>query len=107
MWERGQAVGTAVHLTAADTAAGQRYREAIRVMVASGIAVDFGSAAEVAHHDDQRLIQPPALGEVFQQCRSCPVENRQHCVLQAVEVVSVRVPMVPFRAVQVTRRANH
>ena len=61
-------------------------------MVAVGLAVDARCPSHVAGHHDQRRLQQAALGQILQQGRECPVEERQQEVFEQVEVVLVRVP---------------
>ena len=62
-------------------------------MVAAGLAVDARCPSHVAGHHDQRRLQQAALGQILQQGRECPVEERQQEVFEQVEVVLVRVPV--------------
>ena len=57
----------------------------------------LGSAAELAHDDDQRLLEQAPLVEVFQERRETLVEHGQKLVLQPVEVLGVRIPAVAHR----------
>ena len=59
--EGGVAVGRAVHLPAADPAAGQHDRVARRPVVAAGIPVDLRRPAELAQAHDQGFVQQAAL----------------------------------------------
>ena len=43
-------------------------------MVATVEVVDLRRAAELRHHDDQRVLEPPALGQVVEQGRKRLVE---------------------------------
>src|SRR5947209_2912615 len=54
-------------LAALDAAAGQSDVEEPGKVVAAGVAVDLRRAAELAHPDDQRLVQHPARLEVSDQ----------------------------------------
>ena len=67
-------VGLAVGDARFDAAAGQPDREAARVVVAAGVvrrlpALAVDRAAELAAPDHQRIVQQPALFQVFDQGR--------------------------------------
>ena len=47
------------------------------VMVAARVAVDLGRPAELAHHDDQRVVEQPAFGEILDQCGDALVQRRR------------------------------
>ncbi len=49
-------------------------------------------ATHLAGDQEQRPCQQPTCGQVLDQCREGPVELRQEVLLQAVEVVAVRIP---------------
>ena len=82
---------------AADAAAGHDHRLALRPVVAAGVLVDLRRAAEVAGPVDQRLVQQPAVLQVFEQGGERPVGVRQAAVLERGEVVLVRVPAADAR----------
>ena len=63
-------------------------------MVAAGLLVDPGGPAELAHDDDQGLLEQPALVEVFNQSGEALVEHGEELVLQPLEVLRVGVPAV-------------
>ena len=54
--------------------------------------VDPGRAAELAHPDDQGLVEQPAGGQVVDQGRHGLVGGREEPILELVEVVAVGVP---------------
>ncbi len=61
-------------------------------MVASGVAVDAGRAAELAHPDDGRVRQQPALLQILDQRAHRPIHLGQLVVLERREDVLVVVP---------------
>ena len=61
------AIGGADDLTVTEAAAGENQRHHVGPVVAAGVAVDDGGAAEFAHHQDQRLVEQSALFEVLNQ----------------------------------------
>jgi hypothetical protein len=62
-------------------------------VVAAGVGVDRRSAAELAHPDDERVVQPAAVLQVGQQRGERRVERLAER-LDLVEVLGVRVPAV-------------
>src|SRR5262249_45013166 len=58
---------------------------------------DARRAAELAHPDDERLIEQAALGKVLDQGGEDTVGVRQEAILETVEVVAMRVPAVARR----------
>ena len=78
---------------AADAAAGQHGGESVGPMIATGLGVDDGRAAELAHADDERFLQHAALLQIGDQTRKPRIELRREG-LHLVEVVAVRIPAV-------------
>ena len=70
--------------------------------------VDLGRAAEFGDGHHQRLVQQPALVQVFDQGRKTDVEHRAKHVLQPVGVLRVRVPqrIVDGRVARIARPAD-
>ncbi len=58
-------VGGADDLAAFDAAAGHDAAEDTGVMVASGVFVDVGGAAELGEHDDERLLEATGCVKVL------------------------------------------
>ena len=89
----GLAVGAAVHLTAANAAAGEGHRVAERIMIAA-CPRHARRAAELGQPHNQRRLQQAAIGQVVEQGGRALIQRRQQRVLQTREVVAVRVPVV-------------
>src|SRR5262249_15405753 len=53
------------YLATRNAAAGKHGREYVRPVVAAGVAVDLGRAAEFTRHDDQCRVQQPALSQTL------------------------------------------
>src|SRR5207247_8034962 len=85
-------VGGAGGLAAADAAAGEGDGVALGPVVAAGVFVDRGGAAEVTHPDDERCIEQAALGKVVEQRGEGLLHRRGEVVLQSTKIVEVRVP---------------
>src|SRR5262245_30118698 len=67
--ERSLAVGLSQNQAAANTAARKEGGRAVSPVVASGVAVDFWRAAEFSQAGNQRVIEPPAFVQVFDESR--------------------------------------
>ena len=63
---RAQAVRRAVDRSSTDAGSGQDQRGDLRSMVSAGVRIDLRRAAELAHRDEQRVVEHPALGEIIQ-----------------------------------------
>src|SRR5437667_107716 len=70
----------------------ERHAPAPREVIASLGGIDAGRPVELAHPDDERLIEHLALIEIFEERGISRIEIR-HQLLVAVEVVGVRVPV--------------
>src|SRR5262249_14266395 len=106
----GRGVGGAVHLPAAYAGAGQKRRLAEAPVVAAGVLVQLRRPPELATPDDERLVEEAAAMQVVERGRQAAVEVRQRVVLQTVEAVLVRVPVlqvVDVRRVPVDRDQRH
>jgi hypothetical protein len=73
--------------------------------------VDARTAAELADPHNQRLVEKAALGQVLQQGRKNLIGGRHQAVLEAAEVVRVRIPeelpvLMPVDAYQADARLN-
>ena len=90
--ELAELVGGADDLAGLDAAAAHAGHAGRRPVIAAGRRVDLRRPAEVAEPHDQRVVQQPAVVQVFQQGRVAAIEHRQLALLQALEVVLVRVP---------------
>src|SRR5581483_12486349 len=63
----GVLIGAADDLSAADAAADQHRAPGASVMVAAAAAGDLRRPAELAHPDDERVLQQAAVAQVFHQ----------------------------------------
>src|SRR5690242_2809689 len=63
-------------------------------MIAAGVAVDLGRAAEFSHPHDERLLQQAAVLEIAHERAPSGVERLAQ-LLNNVEVILVRVPTDP------------
>ena len=96
----GVPVAGAVDGAGGHAAAGEHHGVAVRPVVAAplvgpraaGDLADLGGPAELAHRDDERLVEQAPVVEVGQQGRETAVEHRQDRLLQEREVLAVRVP---------------
>src|SRR5262249_37917200 len=70
------AIARTVNLAAAGSAAGHGDAEDSWPVVSAPSGVDFRRAAKFAHRDYERLIEPPAIGEVRNQGGECEVKAR-------------------------------
>src|SRR5262245_17429378 len=96
---RGDLVGRAVRLPAADAAAGGEDGLAVRPVIAACALAAAGAriaelwrAAHLAVYQHQRRVQQAALVQVAQQGREIAVELWQEMLAQTSEVAAVRVP---------------
>src|SRR5438105_5046260 len=85
-------VGGADGLAAADAAAGEDDGVALRPVVAAGGFVDDRRAAKIAHPDDERRVEQPALRKIIEQRGEGLFHRRDEAVLQAAKIVLMRVP---------------
>src|ERR1051325_3457775 len=76
-WIRGDAVGLAVRLAAAHAGAGKGDGVAGAPVLAALLRVDPRRAAELAHGDDERVVQKAAHVQVFEQRGVRLIERRQ------------------------------
>ena len=77
------------------------------MVVAAAGSVDPGCASEIPHDNNQGFIQPAPLLQVVDERREDPIEQRQHRLLHAVEVIVMRVPMVRHRIAEIVKRTHH
>ena len=70
------AVAAAVDLASLDPAACHENRVHVRVVVAAGGTIDFGSAPEIRQHDDQGIVERAALFQIRQQRRCALIKHR-------------------------------
>src|SRR5258705_7196090 len=96
---RGKGTGlvrSAINETALHAAAGEQDGVALRPMVTTGLLIDFGRAAKLAHPQDQSRVEETALIELLQQGGQCLVGDRQMIFFQhwkhLLIVVAVSVP---------------
>ena len=87
----GQPVGRADDLAGPHAAAGEQGAGDVRPVVAAGVLVDLGRAAELAPDDDRHVLVEPARVEVVDQGRQGLIELREVRAALA-EVVPVEVP---------------
>src|SRR5712692_3670270 len=85
-------VGFADHPASLDRPAGQSGTEAVWVVIAASVVVDFRSPAELAPGDHERRAQQAALVEVFDQSGIRPIEAWQEAKPQRLEALDMRVP---------------
>src|SRR5262249_45493877 len=90
--EGADLVGGAVDVTSLHPAAGHPEAVAEVPVVAACGGVDLRAAAELAHHHDERPAEQAAGVEVFDQARHGRIQLGKERILQADEVVAVRVP---------------
>ena len=88
---RASGVGHPVNVTALNPAAGHHHAEYLRPVIASGRSVDFRCAAKFTGHQNQRVIQHPALIEIADKCRKGLVERR-HLARVCGSNVAVMIP---------------
>jgi tetratricopeptide (TPR) repeat protein/Zn-dependent protease with chaperone function len=88
----GDLVRRADYVSAAYARPGQEHCHGRAPVVAPGVLVDLGRAAELARQHDQRRLQQAALRKVVEQARHGPVQVRQQIVLQVHKIPAVRVP---------------
>ncbi len=67
----------------------------------------FGLAAELADPGDEGFVQEAALGEIVQERDERGFRRRQEVVLEAMEIVAVRVPERVAVVVPVDRNQRH
>src|SRR5579872_145031 len=86
-------VRLAVDLTALDAGTREENAEAIRPVLAAGVALsDLGRAAELCSHHNQGLIELTALVQIGHQGVKSSIKRRHQVVLVRGEVVPVRIP---------------
>ncbi len=88
-------VGFADNLATANAATGQSHVEGLGIMVAAGVGVDGGCAAEFAHPDDERFIEHAALLEIGNQSCERFVDGFGQ-LGGAAEIVLVGIPPVEY-----------
>ena len=69
------AIARTDHLPAANAAASHHDTEHPRPMIAPAALIELRRAAEFAHRDDQRLVEQPAIREVFNERRERHVKR--------------------------------
>ena len=93
----GFGVGFADHLAALDSAAAEEAEHAAGIVVAAGVLVDLGRAAEFAG-DEDRGRSEQALGfQRAEQAGEASVEVGEDFVLEGIEVLRVGVPAAELR----------
>ncbi len=101
------AIGFSVDLSAFDARPGIDDREAVRIVVASRTAVDARRSTKIGQGDDQGFIEHVSIRKVVEQCREGAIVRRQHIILEPIEVVAVRIPVIARRSIQIAcRHAN-
>src|SRR6185295_15602742 len=78
-----------------DSGAGQCNRPGFVVVIAPGVLVDFRSAAELTHADNERGIEHASLVKIVEQGRKGAIEFGQQDLFHDVEVVAVGVVIEP------------
>ncbi len=89
---RSDLIAGAVDVTLPDSAACQKQGVTEVPVVATRGPVDLGAASKLAHHDDERPLEPAAGAEIVEQAGDGSIKLREQRVLERSEVVSVRVP---------------
>jgi hypothetical protein len=74
---RGDAVAPSIDLAAANAAAGENGGGTRASVLTALLWVDSRRAAELAHRDDQRVVQKPALLKVVEQGGEGLIQRRQ------------------------------
>src|SRR5262249_18287546 len=85
-------IGATVDRAAANAAAGHEHGLTGRPMIATGVFVDLGSAAEITGPIHQRFLQKASIAQVFDQGGNSPVRVRQPAAFEDGKIVLVRVP---------------
>ena len=87
-------VRLADHLSAADAGTGEQPRKARRPVVAAGLPITFGVRPNSPSISTSVSSSRPVRLQVVEQRGDALVERRQQVVLEAAEVVAVRVPVL-------------
>ena len=72
------------------------------MMVPPPITVDLRGPTEIREEDPEGFIEHPPHLEICQKSGDCAVENREKPVLHLRKVVSMRIPIIPAAAGEVT-----
>lgn len=76
-------------------------------MISPCFPIDLGRPSEIPDHNHQCVIEPATRFEIVQERRKNAIKQRQHGVLEAVEIIGVRIPMFGMGVTEVVKRTHH